>query len=51
MFEADHTAGIGGTARPGLYAAQEAAALMGGSLDARSSSGATRFSLTVAVRV
>ena len=51
MFETDHTVEIGASARPGLYAAQEAAALMGGSLDARSSSGATRFSLTVAVRV
>ena len=51
MFETEHTAEIGATARPGLYAAQEAAALMGGSLDARSSAGSTRFSLTVAVRV
>ena len=37
--------------RPVLYAAQEAAALMGGSIHARSSSGMTRFTLTVALRV
>lgn len=37
--------------RPVLYAAQEAAAFMGGSIHARSSSGMTRFTLTVALRV
>lgn len=51
MFEEGETADQGALARPGLYAAQEAAALMGGSLDARSSFGRTRFSLTVALRV
>ena len=51
MFEAEDPADAASAGRPGLYAAQEAAALMGGSLNARSSSGSTRFLLTVALRV
>lgn len=51
MFEAEDPADAASAGRPVLYAAQEAAALMGGSLNARSSSGSTRFLLTVALRV
>jgi signal transduction histidine kinase len=51
MFEAEDPADAASAGRSGLYAAQEAAALMGGSLNARSSSGSTRFLLTVALRV
>ncbi len=51
MFETAPMADAEAVNGPVLYAAQEAAALMGGSLDARSSSGRTRFSLTVALRV
>ena len=51
IFDAGQRAESDTAVLPSLYAAQEAAALMGGSLDARSSAGITRFSLTVAVRV
>ena len=51
MFEEGETADPDALTRPGLHAAREAAALMGGSLDAGSSSGRTRFTLTVALRV
>lgn len=51
MFEAEDPLDPGSANRPGLYAARQAAALMGGSLNARSSSGTTRFLLTAALRV
>ena len=51
IFETEKATDSDIPVRPVLYAAQEAAALMGGSVHARSSSGMTRFSLTVALRV
>ena len=51
IFETEKVPGPDIPVRPVLYAAQEAAALMGGSIHARSSSGMTRFTLTVALRV
>lgn len=51
VFADGQTPDEAGRVGTGFYAAEEAAALMGGSLNVSSSSGKTRFSLTTAVRV
>lgn len=50
VFEAEKSAEKDTVIRSGLFAAREAAALMGGSIHARSRKGATRFLLTVSLR-
>ena len=51
VFAAGQTPDEAGPVGTGFYAAEEAAALMGGSLNVSSSSGKTRFLLTAAVRI
>ena len=51
LFETDTTADPDKPVRSGLFAAREAATLMGGSIHASSGSGRTRFTLNVVVRV
>ena len=51
LFETDTTADPDKPVRSGLFAAREAATLMGGSIHASSGAGRTRFSLNVVVRV
>ena len=51
VFAGGQTPDEAGPMGTGFYAAEEAAALMGGSLNVSSSSGKTRFLLTAAVRV
>lgn len=51
IFEAELEAGTGQPVHSGLFAAKEAAALMGGSVHARSGPGGSRFTLSVALRV
>lgn len=51
IFEAEKSPENDNVVRSGLFAAREAAALMGGSIHARSREGSTRFLLTVSLRV
>ncbi len=51
IFEAEKSPENDKVVRSGLFAAREAAALMGGSIHARSREGSTRFLLTVSLRV
>ena len=51
IFEAEREAGTDKPVHSGLFAAKEAAALMGGSVHARSGPGGSRFTLSVALRV
>ncbi len=51
VFATGQTPDEAGPVGTGFYAAEEAAALMGGSLNVSSSSGKTRFLLTAAVRI
>lgn len=51
IFEAEKSPENDNVVRSGLFAAREAAALMGGSIHARSRRGSTRFLLTVSLRV
>ena len=51
IFEAEKSAEKDAMIRSGLFAAREAAALMGGSIHARSRRGATRFLLSVSLRL
>lgn len=51
IFEAEKSPENDNVVRSGLFAAREAAALMGGSIHARSRKGSTRFLLTVSLRV
>ena len=50
IFEAEREAGTDQPVHSGLFAAKEAAALMGGSVHARSGPGGSRFRLSVALR-
>ena len=51
IFEAEKSGEKDAMIRSGLFAAREAAALMGGSIHARSRRGATRFLLSVSLRL